>query len=70
MVHGSSSKVCPICGVEDPPYWWETDDLNPTIREAIRANPPISLRVFYPSFMAAAEAWGPHITEGLENESS
>lgn len=55
---------CPICGNVEPPFWWLSEDINPTIK----CEPYKNAFVFYPNFMAAAEAWGPCITEGLTND--
>lgn len=64
----NSRAVCPLCGMEEQLPWWETFEMNPVIREKIRESRKPQVRVFYPSFMAAAEAWGPHITEGLDSD--
>lgn len=36
--------------------------MNEEIRKNLTVQPP---KIWYPSFLAAAQAWGTHITEGL-----
>lgn len=58
-----SLNICEQCNPNPPLPWWD-QPMNPTIKARVVIQPP---KQFYPSFMAAAEAWGPCITEGLYN---
>lgn len=57
------SVSCPICGNVEPPFWWLSEEINPTIE----AQPYKRAFIFYPSLLSAITAWGQQ--EGLEDES-
>jgi hypothetical protein len=56
---------CPECNVHPGYINWRELPMNEEIRKNLTIQPP---KRFYPSFTAAAEAWGTHITEGLTND--
>lgn len=59
----TTPKVCPICGAEEPEYWFDAP-MNETIRAYARSyTTPVKEQ--YPTLHEAARAWGTH--EGLED---
>lgn len=49
-----SGVVCLICGMEEPPFWWLSDEINPNIKCTPDKNP----RAFYPNLACALDGWG------------
>lgn len=56
---------CPEC-YDNPDFvCWKDQPMNEVIRERLGILP---VKIFYPSFMAAAKEWGTQITEGLNED--
>lgn len=54
--------MCEEC-YNDPNWiFWRDLPMNEEIRKNLTVQPP---KMWYPSFLAAAQAWGTQITEGL-----
>jgi hypothetical protein len=55
------SKTCEEC-LQGPHFNWRELPMNEEIRKRLVTQPPV---VYHLTFMDAAKAWGPQITEGL-----
>ena len=53
----NENKVCDICGMIEPDFWWLDEWINSEIRKELMVSRQIFVRIHYPSFDAAVAAW-------------